>query len=87
MIHFSNPNKPERERITIWQERHNDGFRLIERQPNGDLRTNQCPDRASLYSATVQLQAALTSSGWQPSPDKRTPQARYRTTRTGQFPR
>ena len=87
MVSFLHPDRPANEQVYVWCERHGAGFRLVRREPDGDLHAERCASRAALYAATVRLQATLTESGWQPAGMTRTPLARHRATRAAQFHR
>ena len=87
MVHFLNPNRPVNEQIKVWCERHRDGFRLVRREPCGELHWQGCVDYAALFEASARLQATLTRSGWRPAEMPHTPLARRRATRAGQFHR
>jgi hypothetical protein len=87
MVCFRHPRRPANERIRVWCEQRDAGFRLMRREPDGVLRSERHNDREAVYEATVRWQIALTSSGWQPVETTRTPLARRRATRAGQFHR
>ncbi len=87
MVSFINPHRPATEQISVWCERQGGEFHLVRREPGGALHTQRCADRAALVEATARLQTALTRSGWQPADMARTPMARHRATRAGQFHR
>ncbi|HJN46958.1 MAG: hypothetical protein QGI10_08015 [Vicinamibacterales bacterium] len=87
MVRFLNLSRPANERITVWCEPQDAGFRLLRRDPDGTLRTERHTDPTAVYAATVRWQAALTRTGWQPVETIRTPLARRRATRAGQFHR
>ena len=48
MVRFLNPARPASEQINVWYEQHDGGFRLVQRQPDGDLHADRCPNRAAL---------------------------------------
>ncbi len=85
MVNFMNPHRPANEQISVWYEEHDGGFRLVRREPGGALHGQRCVDHAALFAASARLQTALTQSGWRPAELARTPPARQRVTRAGQF--
>ena len=87
MVRFLHSNRPTTEQIDVWCEQTGAGFRLVRREPDGDLHAERCANRAALYAATVRLQTTLTRSGWLPAGMTRTPVARHRATRAAQFQR
>ena len=87
MVRFLHPNRPTGEQVNVWCEQTDAGFRLVRREPDGDLYAERCASRVALYAATVRLQTALTRSGWLPAGMIRIPVARRRATRAAQFHR
>ncbi len=87
MVCFLHPNRSANERIIVWCEPHDAGYRLMRRDPCGTRRAERCVDQAAVYEASARWQAALTSAGWQPVAMSRTPPARRRASRTGHFHR
>lgn len=87
MVRFLNPDRPASQQVRVWCEPLVGGFRLVRRNPDGDLRAERYTDRAALHAATVRLQTMLTSAGWRPAGMPRTPLACRHGTRAGQFHR
>ena len=52
MVHFLNPSRPATEQVSVWCERHAGGFRLVRREPAGNLQVERYADRAALFEAT-----------------------------------
>ena len=85
MVHFLNPSRPATEQVSVWCERHAGGFRLVRREPAGNLQVERYADRAALLEATTRLQTALTSTGWRPAEMTAMRSDRRYSTRARQF--
>ena len=84
MVRFSHPTRAVDDQITIWCERLDGGFRLVQRLPGGNLSAERFGDRTTLFDATVRLQTQLTGAGWRPAPIT---SASSRAARAGHFHR